>query len=693
MKQIVTKEILGKTITIETGRMAKQANGSVLVSCGGTVILATATGSAKPREGADFFPLTVDYVEKMYASGKIPGGFFKRESRPSTVATLTARLIDRPIRPLFPEGFRNDVHVVITVLSYDGVNTPDVLGMTGASAALCVSDIPFNGPAAGVVVGLIDGEFILNPSSEQLKESKLELAIAATKDAVMMVEAGAKEVSEEVLLDSIEFGHNAIKQIIELEEELVKLAGKEKMDIALDVVPDEIADWMKDNYKADLEKAIRTEGKQERYDAIDDLAAKVLEAAQEKYGEEFDANVRYVKIAYHDLEKAIFRSLIVNEHLRADGRKVDEIRDLASEVSVLPCTHGSALFTRGETQSLAVTTLGTGVDEQLIDGLDDTYKKDFYLHYNFPPFSVGEAGFMRGPGRRELGHGALAERALEPVLPEADAFPYTIRLVSEILESNGSSSMASVCGGSMSLMDAGVPIKSPVAGIAMGLIKDSDGFVVLSDIMGMEDHLGDMDFKVCGTENGVTALQMDIKILGVTKEIMTQSLEQALKGRQHILNHMNTAISTARDSVSEYAPRIETISVEQDKIGTIIGPGGKTIRGIVDATGAKVDIDDEGVVTVAASDNNVMQAAIKMITDLIKEIEVGEVYEGKVVRITNFGAFVELLPGKDGLLHISQICDKRVEKVEDELSVGDIIKVKVKEIDKQGRVSLTAKNI
>lgn len=693
MKQIVTKEIQGKSITIETGRMAKQANGSVLVSCGGTMILATATGSAKPKEGADFFPLTVDYVEKMYASGKIPGGFFKREARPSTVATLTARLIDRPIRPLFPEGFRNDVHVVITVLSYDGVNTPDVLGMIGASAALSISDIPFNGPTAGVVVGLIDDEFILNPSPEQMKKSQLELAIAATKDAVMMVEAGAKEVSENVLLESIEFGHSAIKQIIELEEELVALAGKDKMDYTLDIVPEEIAVWMKENYNDKLEKAIRTEGKQERYDAIDDLAVEVLEAAQEKYGEGFETNERYLKIAYHDLEKAIFRNLIVNEHLRADGRKVDEIRALSSEVSVLPCTHGSALFTRGETQSLAVTTLGTGVDEQLIDGLDETYTKDFFLHYNFPPFSVGETGFMRGPGRRELGHGALAERALEPVLPDADNFPYTIRLVSEILESNGSSSMASVCGGSMSLMDAGVPITSPVAGIAMGLIKDKDGFVVLSDIMGMEDHLGDMDFKVCGTDKGVTALQMDIKILGVTKEIMQQSLGQALKGRKYILDHMNTAISTARESVSEYAPRIESLTVEQDKIGTIIGPGGKTIRGIVDATGAKVDIDDDGVVTVAASDNSVLQAALKMINDLVKEVEEGEIYEGKVVRITNFGAFVELLPGKDGLLHISQISNKRVEKVEDELSVGDIIKVKVKEIDKQGRINLTAKNI
>ncbi|HCY35561.1 MAG: polyribonucleotide nucleotidyltransferase [Candidatus Margulisiibacteriota bacterium] len=694
MKQVVSKEIFGKTIIIETGRMARQASGSVLVTSGGTVILATATVSSAPREGADFFPLTVDYIEKMYASGKIPGGFFKRESKPSTVATLTSRLIDRPIRPLFPEGFRNDVHIVITVLSYDGVNTPDVLGMVGASAALSVSKIPFAGPAAGVIVGYVDNEFIMNPSPEQLAISQLDLAIAGTKAAVTMVEAGAKEVSEKLLIDAIEFGHNAIKEIITLQEELVALVGQPKMQYTLDLVPQDIAEWVNGNFSQKLEAAIRTEGKQARYDAIDQLQEEVLEAAKTKFGEEFEKQKTIVKRAFHELEKAIFRKIIINDHVRADGRKLDEIRALSSEVGVLPCTHGSALFTRGETQSLAVTTLGTAGDEQTIDGLDITSSKKFFLHYNFPPFSVGETGFMRGPGRRELGHGALAERAIMPVLPQPADFPYTIRLVSEILESNGSSSMASVCGGILSLMDAGVPIVRPVAGVAMGLIKDNEEkYAILTDIMGLEDHLGDMDFKVCGTKEGVTALQMDIKILGVTKEIMQKSLAQAETARMALLDHMVSVIDKPRDNISSYAPRIVSLMIPQDKIGLLIGPGGKTIKGIIEETGVEIDIADDGRVMIASVDENSLNMAKEKIFNLVRDVEVGEVYNGKVVKITNFGAFVEVLPGKEGLLHISQISERRLQTVEEVLHIGDRIRVKVKEIDNMGRVNLTARDV
>ncbi|HAR61826.1 MAG TPA: polyribonucleotide nucleotidyltransferase [Candidatus Margulisbacteria bacterium] len=694
MKQVVSKEIFGKTIIIETGRMARQASGSVLVTSGGTVILATATVSSAPREGADFFPLTVDYIEKMYASGKIPGGFFKRESKPSTVATLTSRLIDRPIRPLFPEGFRNDVHIVITVLSYDGVNTPDVLGMVGASAALSVSKIPFAGPAAGVIVGYVDNEFIMNPSPEQLAISQLDLAIAGTKEAVTMVEAGAKEVSEKLLIDAIEFGHNAIKEIITLQEELVALVGQPKMQYTLDLVPQDIAEWVNGNFSQKLEAAIRTEGKQARYDAIDQLQEEVLEAAKTKFGEEFEKQKTIVKRAFHELEKAIFRKIIINDHVRADGRKLDEIRALSSEVGVLPCTHGSALFTRGETQSLAVTTLGTAGDEQTIDGLDITSSKKFFLHYNFPPFSVGETGFMRGPGRRELGHGALAERAIMPVLPQPADFPYTIRLVSEILESNGSSSMASVCGGILSLMDAGVPIVRPVAGVAMGLIKDNEEkYAILTDIMGLEDHLGDMDFKVCGTKEGVTALQMDIKILGVTKEIMQKSLAQAETARMALLDHMVSVIDKPRDNISSYAPRIVSLMIPQDKIGLLIGPGGKTIKGIIEETGVEIDIADDGRVMIASVDENSLNMAKEKIFNLVRDVEVGEVYNGKVVKITNFGAFVEVLPGKEGLLHISQISERRLQTVEEVLHIGDRIRVKVKEIDNMGRVNLTARDV
>lgn len=690
MKQIVSKEIAGKTIVLETGRMAKQSAGSVLATCGGTVVLATVNVSDQPREGQDFFPLTVDYIEKMYASGKVPGGFFKRESRPTTKATLTARLIDRPIRPLFPEGFRNDVHVVITVLSYDEVAMPDWLGGVAACAALSISKIPFAGPAASVVVGMNDDGFILNPSLEEQETSLLDLAIAGTKNAVTMVEAGAKEITEQQMLDAIEFGHEKIQEFCSLIDELVAVAGDDKVDVKLDVIPEEIMSWVDSSFLSELEAAIRTDGKMERYEAIDVLKEKVLEAAEEKYGEDFDA--RAIGKAYDNLEKKIFRAIITKEHIRADRRPLDKIRQLTSEVGVLPQPHGSALFTRGETQSLAVTTLGTSMDEQTVDGLDASTSKRFYLHYNFPPFSVGETGFMRGPGRRELGHGALAERALEPVVPAATDFPYTIRLVSEILESNGSSSMASVCAGCMSMMEAGVPVKAPVAGIAMGLIKEDEDFVILTDIMGMEDHLGDMDFKVCGTKDGITALQMDIKILGVTKEIMTQSLDQAKDARMQILDHMNETIAAPSAELAENAPRLVSFSIESDKVGTVIGPGGKMIRAITEESGARIEINDDNIVTISATKGESLNKAKEMIMALVKDVEVGEIYEAKVVRIVAFGAFVELLPGKDGLVHISQICDRRLESVEEELSVGDMIKVKVKEI-KDGKISLTMKNI
>lgn len=688
----VSKEIHGKTITIETGKMAKQASGSVVVSCGGTMVLATATMSSEPRDG-DFFPLTVDFIEKMYASGKIPGGFFKREAKPSTKATLTARLIDRPIRPLFPDGFRNAVHIVITVVSYDGINTPDTLGLIGSSAALSLSQIPFAGPSAGVIVGKIDGQLVINPTVEQLEVSTLDLAIAGTKAAVTMVEAGAREVSEDEMIEAIEFGHQAIAEIIELENELVAQAGKDKVEVPLDVIGNDLQTWLDEKFTDTLLAAIRTDGKQERYDAIDATQAAALEAGQQKYGDDYENKESYIKRAFHDLESRLFRSLVINEKKRADGRGLDDIRQLDSEVGLLPCAHGSALFTRGETQSLAVTTLGTGSDEQTIDGLDETSSKKFYLHYNFPPFSVGEAGFMRGPGRRELGHGALAERAIEPMLPAVDDFPYTIRLVSEILESNGSSSMASVCAGIMSLMDAGVPIIRPVAGIAMGLIKENEDFVVLTDIMGMEDHLGDMDFKVCGTRDGITALQMDIKITGVTKEIMVESLKRAKVARMRLLDHMDTAIDEPRDHISEFAPKIKIVRINPEKVGLLIGPGGKTIKGIIEETGVKIDINDDGSVIVADTDQAAIDAAVARIEGITKDVEAGEQYVGRVVKITNFGAFVEVLPGKEGLLHISKISKERINAVEDVLSVGDTINVKVQEIDNNGRFNLTAKGL
>jgi polyribonucleotide nucleotidyltransferase len=687
----VEMEIGGRTLTLSTGKVARQAHGSVMVSYGETVILATVTRSKKPKEGIDFFPLTVEYAEKFYSVGKMPGGFYKRESKPSTNATLTARHIDRPLRPLFPEGFRNDVQVVITVLSYDGVNTPDYLGTIGASAALTISDIPFNGPIAGVVVGYKDGEYILNPSKHELEEGDIDLAVAGTKDAIMMVEAGANQVSEETMLGAIMYGHDQIKKIVTLQEELQKLVGKEKMEFEAPQYPEEIVAFLKENAEAKLKDAITSEGKKNREEAIDELEKEVIELFKESKGEEAtDTLVKSAKNYYHEMVKKFVREVIVFDKSRADGRKVDEIRPINIELDLLPVPHGSALFTRGETQAIVVTTLGTKEDQQIIDGLDPESRQNFFLHYNFPPYSVGEVGRVGAPGRRELGHGALAERALRYVMPKSDVFPYTVRVVSEITESNGSSSMASVCGGSLSLMAAGVPLKSHVAGVAMGLIKEGDKFVVLSDIMGLEDHLGDMDFKVAGTRNGITALQMDIKIDGINEEIMKTALSQALAGRFHILGLMEDSIEKTRDNIAANAPRIHTLNIDIEKIAELIGPGGKTIRAIIEKTGAKIDIENDGSVAIFAENEEKLKETVALVEMQVKEVKVGEIYMGKVTKLMAFGGFMEVLPGKEGLLHVSEISHERVNKVEDVLKVGDEMEVKVIGIEK-GKINLSRK--
>lgn len=692
--EIVKIQFHGKEISIETGRMAKQAAGSVVVRCGDTMVLCTAAASEKPKEGVSFFPLTVDFQEKLYAAGKIPGGFFKREARPSTKATLTARLTDRPLRPLFPEGFRNAVHVVITTLSYDGKNNPDVLGILGASTALSISKIPFARPIAAVVVGLIEDEFVINPSTEELEFSQLELVVAGTKDAISMVEAGAKEIPEDKMLEALKFGQQEIKKLISFQEVLIKKVGVKKMEVQLDKLDPSLIKKVEKVVGQDVKKAFAVAGKQARYDAIDAAKEKVLNSLKEELGEDdFKKEENHIKTAFENVESEEMRSKILKEKKRVDNRDLDEIRALSSEVGPLPCVHGSSLFTRGETQALATVTLGTKQDEQMIDGLDETYKKRFFLHYNFPPFSVGEAGRLGTTGRRELGHGALAERAISSMIPSSEKFPYTIRVVSEILESNGSSSMASVCSGTLALMDAGVPIKEPVAGIAMGLIKEGNKHAILTDIMGLEDHLGDMDFKVTGTRQGITALQMDIKIDGIDEKIMAEALKAAQKARLEILEHMSATIKTYRSELSKYAPRIETIKVDPEKVGMIIGPGGKTIKGMIEEFGVTIDIDDGGIVNVASADGESMQAAKQRILAMVADAEVGKTYDGKVMRIMNFGAFVEILPGKEGLVHISQISEKRVEKVEDCLKVGQVVKVKVKEIDDLKRINLTMKGV
>ena len=688
-----TTEIAGKQLTFETGRMAKQANGSVFITYGGTCILVAATASKEPREGTDFFPLTVDFIEKMYAAGKIPGGFFKREAKPSTDATLSARLIDRAIRPLFPEGFRNAVHIVITVLSFDGINHPGNLGILGASAALSISDIPFHGPIAGVTVGIIGEEIVVNPELEKLETSSLELDVAGTESSIVMIEAGASEVTEEHIMNAIYTGHETIKEIIGFQKEFITEAGKEKMEVVLDLVPEEIQKRVENDFGKAIEEASKIHGKLERYEAFENKKTEMLEKYKEDDEETFTTNERYYKNAFEDLIKKFVRNAILKDNHRVDGRGMDDIRDITCEIDVLPQVHGSALFTRGETQSLGVITLGTERDEQVIDALGEEYKKNYYLHYNFPPFSVGEAGFMRGPGRRELGHGALAERALKPMMPDKDEFPYTVRVVSEILESNGSSSMATVCSGTLSMMAAGVPLKKPVAGIANGLIMEGNDFVVLTDIMGLEDHLGDMDFKVTGTKDGITAMQMDIKIEGITKEIMGIALEKAKTARLFILDKITEVIPEYRKELAESAPRIETMNVAPDKIGMIIGPGGKMIKHIIEETGVDINIDDDGRISIASPDKVSIDKARKYITNIISDPEIYKIYDGTVTRIEPFGAFVKFMSNtKEGLVHISQLHSARINRVEDMLKLGDKVRVKYVGLDR-GKVKLTMKGV
>ncbi|MBC8313664.1 MAG: polyribonucleotide nucleotidyltransferase [Candidatus Cloacimonetes bacterium] len=686
-------EFAGRELILETGKMAKQANGSVLVQYGGTVVLATATVSDEKKEGIDFFPLTVNFVEKMYAAGKIPGGFFKREARPSTTATLTSRLIDRPIRPLFPNGFRNEVQIIITVLSYDKINSPDILGMIGASAALSISEIPFNGPIAGVNIGMIDNEFIVNPKIEQFEDSKLELSVAGKENTLMMVEAGAKEVSEEKMVQALELAQSEIAKFIKFQKEFIKKAGKKKREFDCDISDENIAKEISKLAEKKFTKALNCKQKLERNNAINEIKDDIFchfEAQLSK--DDFDEKKSEIKSGIDDIIKKIIREQIAKKQKRVDGRGLDEIREINCEIDVLPFTHGSALFTRGETQSLGVVTLGTGVDEKLIDDLDEKYKKCFYFHYNFPPFSVGEVRFLRGPGRRELGHGNLAERALAAVIPQSEIFPYTIRIVSEILESNGSSSMASVCSGTLSLMAAGVPIKQPVAGIANGLIIENGKHHILTDIIGMEDHYGDMDFKVTGTESGITALQMDIKIEGITKEILVEALEKAKKARFHILDKMKAIIENPRTEISDIAPHIEIMNVKSEKIGDIIGPQGKNIKAIIEETGVSIDIDDNGVVHIASTDKDSIQLAKKKIQSIIEEPEMGKVYKGTVKNIRDFGAFVEFLPSQEGLLHISNLEHKRTTNVKDVINIGDKIDVKIIKIDSDGKVQLSMKD-
>ncbi|MGI6113111.1 MAG: polyribonucleotide nucleotidyltransferase [Mahellales bacterium] len=689
MVKTYTLDVAGKELKVEIGKLAEQANGAVLVSCGDTVVFVAATVSDKPREGIDFFPLSVDFEEKLYAVGKIPGGFIKREGRPTEKSILTSRLIDRPIRPLFPKGFRNDVQIVATALSVDPDIPPDVLAMIGSSIALSISDIPFYGPTGSVAVGYIDGQFIINPDSKQREESQLHLIVSGTKDAVMMVEAGAKEVSEEIMLDAIMYGHEIIKGIVELQEQIVKEVGKPKREVSLHIVNEDIEKEVREYGYDKIKEAIYTADKQEREDNLDAVKEEIIANFTEKYPD----NLEDIEETIYNITKEIVRSQIINEGIRPDGRSPKDIRNISCEVGLFPRTHGSGLFTRGQTQVLTVATLGALGDVQILDGLGTEESKRYMHHYNMPPYSVGEARMLRGPGRREIGHGALAERALEPMIPPEEQFPYTIRLVSEVMSSNGSTSQASVCGSTLALLDAGVPIKRSVAGIAMGLIKDdtTEKVVILSDIMGMEDFLGDMDFKVAGTERGITAIQMDIKIKGIDKPILEQALKQALEGRLFILSKMNEVISKPREQLSKYAPRILTITIHPDKIREVIGPGGKTINKIINDTGVKIDIEDDGRVFVASPDLEAAEKAIKKIEALTKDIEVGEVFLGKVTKTTQFGAFVELVPGKEGLVHISKLALERVAKVEDVVNVGDEIMVKVTDIDKQGRINLSRK--
>ncbi|WP_100010918.1 polyribonucleotide nucleotidyltransferase [Lentibacillus sediminis] len=688
-KQLFTTEIAGRTFTVETGELAKQANGACMIHYGETSVLSVATASKEPKD-LPFFPLTVNYEERLYAVGKIPGGFIKREGRPSEKAILTSRLIDRPIRPLFPDGFRNEVQVISTVMSVDQDCSSEIAAMIGSSIALSISDIPFAEPIAGVKVGRVDGEFIINPSIEKEEKSDIELTVAGTKDAINMVEAGAEEVPEEVMLEAIMFGHEEIKRLIAFQEEIIQARGQEKSPVTLLETDEEIAAKVEEQAREILPKAIQVKDKHAREEAIDNAKAEILE----QYDKEEEPEVySQVKNVLNKLVKEEVRRLITKEKIRPDGRKLDEIRPLTSRINVLPRTHGSGLFTRGQTQALSVCTLGALGDVQILDGLDLEESKRFMHHYNFPQYSVGETGPIRGPGRREIGHGALGERALEKVIPSDKEFPYTIRLVSEVLESNGSTSQASICASTLAMMAAGVPIKAPVAGIAMGLVKSGEDYSILSDIQGMEDALGDMDFKVAGTEQGVTALQMDIKIDGLSREILKEALEQAKIGRMKILEHMLATIAEPKDELSQYAPKILTMSINPDKIRDVIGPSGKQINQIIDETGVKIDIEQDGNVFISSTDAAMNEKAKKIIEDLVREVEVGQIYLGTVKRIEKFGAFVELFKGKDGLVHISELAEERTNKVEDAVSIGDEIMVKVKEIDRQGRVNLSRKAI
>ena len=688
MANTVELDLAGRTLRLETGRLAKQADGAVLATYGDTYVLATAVASLSVKKDIDFLPLTVDYQEKAYAAGKIPGGYFRREGQPSEKEKLSSRLIDRPLRPLFPEGWYSETQVIAMVISADQSGSSDILGIIAASAALAVSNIPFNGPVGAVRVGRRDGQFLINPDLTSLEGCDLNLVVAGTADAVMMVEGGAAGLPEDVMIAAIEHAHQEIKRVVEAIRKLGAANGKSKRAVITEQIEPALRTTVKDLTAAQICQAILIPNKTARQERLDEILAEAVKALKKEGDPDRE---RHIKLVFHELEYTEVRKTILENGKRADGRGPSDIRPITCEVSLLPRTHGSALFTRGETQALAVVTLGTSDDEQRIDALEGEYYRTFMLHYNFPPFSVGEARPLRSPGRREIGHGALAERALKSVLPTKKDFPYTLRLVSDILESNGSSSMATVCGGSLALMDAGVPIKEPVAGIAMGLIKEGDKVMVLSDILGLEDHLGDMDFKVCGTEHGVTALQMDIKIAGITAQLMRQALAQAREGRLHILGRMRAALAAPREQMSPFAPRIYTLKIKPDKIREIIGPGGKVIRDIVATCGVKMDVQDDGTVTIASSDEASAKKAIDRVNQITEEVEIGKLYLGKVRKIMDFGAFVEVLPGVDGLVHISQLAHHRVKAVTDEVKEGDEILVKVLEVDRQGKIRLSRK--
>jgi len=689
-KHVYSIDWAGRKLTVEIGQLAKQANGAVLVRYGDSVVLSTATASKEPKN-VDFFPLTVNYEEKLYAVGKIPGGFIKREGRPSEKAILASRLIDRPIRPMFPDGFRNDVQCISMVMSVEQDCSSEMAAMLGSSLALTVSDIPFGGPIAGVVVGRIDGQFVINPTVEQMERSDIDLTVAGNKDAINMVEAGAKEVPEETMLEAIMFGHEEIKKLISFQEKIAAEIGKGKMEVKLYQVDVELETEVKSLCLAELNKAVQVQEKHAREDAITEVKNSVLA----HYGEQAadDDKLKNVKEILSKLVKEEVRRLITEEKVRPDGRNPDEIRPLSSEVGMLPRTHGSGLFTRGQTQALSICTLGALGDVQILDGLGTEESKRFMHHYNFPHFSVGETGPLRGPGRREIGHGALGERALFPIIPDEKDFPYTIRLVAEVLESNGSTSQASICAGTLAMMDAGVPLKAPVAGIAMGLIKSGDYYTILTDIQGMEDHLGDMDFKVAGTSKGVTALQMDIKIDGLSREILEEALQQAKKGRMQILESMLATINQPRKRLSEFAPKILTMNIKPDKIRDVIGPSGKQINKIIEETGVKIDIEQDGTVFISSTNEEMNEKAQHIIEDIVREVVVGQLYLGKIKRIEKFGAFVEIFQGKDGLVHISELAEERVGKVEDVVKLGDEMLVKVMEVDRQGRVNLSRKAV